>query len=136
MSNQREIKLRVWDTETKEMHGPFDILTVAQDGVILQTPIDYEQKAEVLQAARSTQILMQFTGLRDSKGKEIWESDVVKVTQNDDDGFYAGCVFKIELDGGTWKAGPLNAYNWAKNGDLEVVGNVHEHPNFLTKEKS
>ena len=88
-------------------------------------------------------ILMQSTGLFDKSGKEIFEGDIVKTTRffgraDEVGGFYEydkeliGIVKVLE---GAWvidtgnDAVPL----WTEIEENEVVGNIHEQPELLTK---
>ena len=78
-------------------------------------------------------ILMQYTGLHDAKGREIYEGDIVK-----HDGFYVGDghyesgVDVVEFDDGCYLGGDgeLNSYEIVNKG-IEVIGNIYENPELL-----
>lgn len=83
--------------------------------------------------------LMQFTGVLDRSGKEIYEGDVVKwsTIDTDDDGepisrelvssvVYSGHGFWIECESFGWEGEGL--WNWK---EMEVIGNIYENPELI-----
>jgi len=71
--------------------------------------------------------LMQFVGLKDKNGKEIFGGDIVKLFC---DGEEIICKVKREetyytLDGGILGAGELQTEN------IEVIGNIYKNPELL-----
>lgn len=124
----REIKFRCWDKENKEM------LEVQE--------LDYADSYDGQPMVRTTMcndyfdiedmILMQYTGLHDKKGVEIYESD----TLEDGDmkwivkwnfhrmGF---SLYPIE-ENGAFDEMPVNVENKIP---FEVIGNIYENPELL-----
>lgn len=64
----RQIKFRAWSTENKKMY-PVDEFTCNWNR-------NFMTKTSEL-VIKSTNILMQFTGLLDCEGKEVWEGQIV-----------------------------------------------------------
>ena len=126
----REIKFRAWDKSNEEMleveNLSFNDMT---DKVEIRTRIysDYFNDEEM--------ILMQYTGLKDKNGKEIYEGDIVTAIINidfEEDLNIRGSV--IYDDGETcYKAitKENDEYTLGWLDYLEVIGNIYENPELL-----
>ena len=103
----REIKFRVWDN-AREMFtavNPF----CGFDG-------------NRLRADDGTRfILMQYTGLKDKNGKEIYEGDIVVETEQDDSTLQRTVVWNESFGG--WSLFNKSAY--------EIIGNIYENPELI-----
>ena len=113
----REIKFRAWDIEHKKMmysgkkREEFFFHIEESDG-----------------ALREWARLMQFTGLKDKKGKEIYEGDIVKFQQQ---------LFEIKLWNGSYCLWKIDRVAWyfhqVLGRDFEIVGNIYENPELGLK---
>lgn len=145
----RDIKFRIYDTDEKEMFYQEDI-----DYIDFFTGIVFireEDGYDYLIDSRSDGKLMQYTGFKDAKGKEIYEGDILHVTKvsmcgvdkynvaeyNTDVKWEDG-AFVIKGDADvecydTW----LAAYNNPDSPqiEIEVIGNIYENPELLRSEK-
>ena len=81
--------------------------------------------------------VMQYTGLKDKNGKEIFEGDIVKVYDDYNVyGIMAGEIYEIYFAFGGFrlkpKRNPKAKGNWVEDGiDFEVIGNIYENPELL-----
>lgn len=130
----REVKFRAWDTFKKNMFTPSSVANgVAR--VIRRCNIDdpvikgsdgcnYYKDWDVEQAVINS-ILMQYTGLNDCEGTEIYEGDVIE----DDEHYYS--VVSWDENDFMFVAsdfGALCDYNGTK---IKVIGNIHQNPELI-----
>ena len=117
----RKIKFRSWNYMKKEMSYQ-DI-----HGIVLG----------YLGTNLNEKYLMQFTGLLDKHGKEIYEGDIVKLEHPISD-VIRQIVWYI--DG--WKTARLDTCNkhcnpkpqtpnYSSWNDFEIIGNIHENPELI-----
>ena len=75
--------------------------------------------------------LMQFTGLKDKNGVEIYEGDIVRGIKRTDnyENYY---IFKVHYHNGCFMFGNYNAHEFFdKFTHKEVIGNIYENPELL-----
>ena len=119
----REIKFKVWDNWNTQFldYGEVDIWDLIFEEPKLMEEIYTDGMAnECLE-------FLQYTGLKDKNGVEIYEEDIVK--DGDD-------VFEVEFQDGRFvgildENVILNLSEFAE--DSEVIGNVFENPELLNK---
>lgn len=81
-------------------------------------------------------ILMQYTSLKDTNGKEIYEGDVVKNQQGILAEIYfnngAFCMF-YQSDWGKIKKENLNPLQHFIHTNVKIIGNIYENPEILER---
>ena len=127
----REIKFRAWDKKYGWMDvGPF---WVENDGATWDDAQDrYDTPHREIERTDDL-ILMQYTGLRDKNGVEIYEGDIVC-------GSWDGRPIQgtVEYQPPSFVMRFPEEKNWREfifhytgPQPVEVIGNVHEHPELL-----
>lgn len=140
----REIKFRVWDKDLKKIH----ICGENQhDSISFSYPENEAHYYNLQNGCGSstdgsgTYELMQYTGLKDKNGMEIYEGDIVEY--NDFNSLRTGghaedkfIVGKVAFSCGMWMVEENNCGHDLYEGlvndeELEIIGNIYEHPELL-----
>jgi len=129
----RPIKFRAWDKDDNKMYYAFPNWCISLDG-------DIYTNADPLKNLNKIVELMQFTGLKDKNGKEIYEGDVVRIITDSDNGFaghYSDLNSEVvwDEDYTAWYL-PLGFQQLGQAiGDeevsIEVIGNIYENGELL-----
>ena len=119
----RQIKFRVWDKRKNKGIHTQNMLYHAQLHRFWQDFVDY-----------SGYELMQYTGLTDKNGKEIYEGDIIIDTQKQKykiifDKNYARYDLKVCGENKLSQTSYFTQIYEKKH--IEVIGNIFEHPELL-----
>lgn len=144
----RKIKFRAWDYNAKSMvylnklkvqNGEIEyLLTMDKNGEMF---VMWQQVTDLpdgkLESSGGLNNLMQYTGLKDKNGIEIYEGDIVNCIECECCGYIgwndseAGFYFNILLEDGRYEEEQL--YDYVD--ELEVIGNIYENHELLNVEE-
>ena len=122
----REIKFRAWDTKVRRW---FDCGIDLINRIFLK---ENEQKIFEIDTNISNIKVMQYTGLTDKNGVEIYEGDVVEWYIRE-----YKCIAVISYSNGYYKAESITNNYFIEPVDYklcEVVGNIYENKELLDRE--
>lgn len=133
----REIKFRAWDKSQNKM---YQVRGINFDNEDLWLKIN---ETQIMGANLFEVELMQYTGLKDKNGKEIYEGDIVTysvkgfkkinktvMTFNEEHGAYLFGIYEgVKMPCG--KKTRMNKYTRKSVNNVEVIGNIYENPELL-----
>lgn len=126
----REIRFRAWIKNDRRMIEWFPQF-FADTSPVTSYGDDFPENDDNV-------VLMQYTGIKDKNGVEIYEGDIVSLDRQAEDdparGFYAD-NYEVRFNNGCWgmysEELAITEYLTYWNRELEVIGNIYEHPDLL-----
>ena len=131
----REHKYRAWDKKEKRWLGVNLQMSVV-DGLLWW---QYGYGCEILSAEERENIeLVQYTGLKDKNGKEIYEGDIIKDIEN-----WIGivewnkkdCFFNINYPIQKETMMFDDAFDSNPERNAEIIGNIYDNPELMEAEE-
>jgi uncharacterized phage protein (TIGR01671 family) len=124
---KRETKYKFWTGSEMLTEGFF----INPDGIVWSW-IDYKHTSSFVQKGE----LIQYTGLKDKNGTEIYEGDVVKYNRNE---YYRDAEETSEVKYDGYGFAPMKYHRNIEDdsfyscliSDIEVIGNVFENPELI-----
>lgn len=139
----REVKFRAWDKRTKQMFDHEDFLEEGR--LLVRMAVKLAQGEPDVANAKGGIMLhtddknmehMQYTGLKDKNGKEIYEGDI----QEFKNGYRAAVEFKhgmfginpvIKYDRESFIELNIYTHSIEEGNALNIIGNIYENPEHL-----
>lgn len=134
----RELKFRAWDKDMNTMHDISGFITFKQF-----TEVHFGTSG----FKRGQYELMQYTGLKDKHGTEIYSGDVISRKRHKDQNNWASelvhdmdyadtVIFHhgafISKENGKTIHSIIRPFRITDNIEHEVIGNIHQNPELLT----
>lgn len=108
----REIKFRAWDLEG------------GADGMMEWELVKYYTFEYLFE--NKFLIPMQYTGVKDRKGIEIYEGDIVRSNEK------VTTIIWLESEGGFYaRTLTGECFKYAHNSIIEIIGNIYENPELI-----
>lgn len=126
----REIKFRAWNKDVYSNKMIYDIQNEFEERINL----GMDSFGHYLN--KDSFEVMQYTGLKDCKGKEIYESDIVKYKAETNEGigyikFEFSCFIIYWTNNKTFNDSFSSMFYTQCSSKIEVIGNIYENPELL-----
>lgn len=128
--NSREIKFRIWDPEHAEIM-PIEAVawTTEMVGALAHTesesPVEephvHPWELLMLLFDNTSTVMMQYTGLKDQNGVEIYEGDIIDI---------AGVRAQVKFEHGAWRYEGEDLTGYLDD-CCEAIGNIYENPDLI-----
>lgn len=126
----REIKFRAWLKTENQMFYPPKLSLFFREGIKANFHYKRFSKEESHGVSNKDYVLMQFTGLKDKNGVEIYFGDIVELDGCKAVVKFDNTIFALYLD-------PLDEDDWCEDWEaddlcrFEVIGNTYQHKHLL-----
>lgn len=140
----RDIRFRAWDKKKNDWFDEYD----GELYIELNGNINFGWNGEVMDDYTDRVILLQYTGLKDSNGVEIYEGDILKCTSRiytnlgaTGTGEYEENIKQVIWKDDSWGTRIISSNLTSKGAEksglvisakyAEIIGNIYENPELL-----
>ena len=121
---QREIKFRMWLGIVKKMLYDFENVFAC---LKQQLAFDGDQKGAIQfdHIGEDNSFFMQYTGLKDKNGKEIYEGDILKCEFGNNE------IIEFKNASFICRYRTTSLYELWLNQEIEIIGNIYKNPELI-----
>lgn len=123
----REIKFRIWVKDRKEIFEVVLINYVSKKVTYILEKIGH--LLNIRHDKFNDVEFMQYTGLKDMMGKEIYEGDIVKFLNGIFEVIWCNEKASFMLKNKEYKE--FLSFVYENNNEMEIVGNIYENPKLM-----
>ncbi|MGH1601598.1 YopX family protein [Campylobacter majalis] len=122
----REIKFRIFEEKTGKVERVLAIDWFFKTAITLKDPhgVGFRDK---------DYLLMQYTGIKDKNGVEIYEGDIIEFLTHDRETAMAHIVFERLAFKALDTEDECYEYDFDDLTDIEVIGNIYENQELLNE---
>lgn len=136
----REIKFRIWDrknnrwfhgsTDKKSRELKTDAINLFGEVIVCGEILRDQNTDKIISITELNDLItVQYTGLKDKNGVEIYEGDVLETPKGTFKVIYFELSFQIRNQDNTLYVENRSIITWLY--DCEVIGNIYENPELL-----
>ena len=133
---QREIKFRAWDKVEKAFVVPLDFCITGMGQLLLTKSNELISFGEFKEIADDRYLVMQYTGLKDKSGREIYEGDIIKFIYKyrilNAEVYFCEILYEWRLKKQFLIGEKITMpFSLLIESDFEIIGNIYENPELL-----
>jgi uncharacterized phage protein (TIGR01671 family) len=127
----RELKFRAWDTLQSLMilpdYADWEDFFIEPNGDVFVSYDSSTNWSSYRDRRKVDLVIMQYTGLKDKNGNDIYEGDLVSLNKKIGKVYYGAAMFFLKIN----SEDDSRSLSHVRNEPLEVIGNIYQNPDLL-----